>query len=262
MTEQDTALALIREVDRRDDEQIIVELGGGQVEEFYYSFTDSLGRKQEGMSWAGFREMAWHRGNLQLGQPQITEGVDENGRAYWRVMTSVTDLERNLTLWAGTHQPKEYARRDTGELVEDAFAYEKGISKAQRNALKNIIPVSVVRQAIEIFKLPPAERAKALQAQSKRRLPAAAPPQRETARPSPLPAADRDDQRQPGPSQPQGEPGPIDTLDTLRRAALATYRMNAEDLAAFFGGELPKSGFQAAWAKLVAAQAKHPRASA
>ena len=140
---QEQALARIRDVDQRDEQQIVSLLGGELVHEYVYEFKDGSGRVQRGLSWAGIREYAQFRGNFRIEKPEM----EDLGDAY-RVMVQATDLDRNVTLWAGTHQPKSIRRKDGG-VVQDDFAYEKAISKAQRNVIKNLMPMTVVAKVID-----------------------------------------------------------------------------------------------------------------
>ncbi len=141
---QEQALARIRETDQRDEEQIIALLAGELVHEYVYEFKDGAGRTQRGLSWAGIREYSQYRGNFRIEKPE----VEDLGDAF-RVMVQATDLDRNVTLWAGTHQPKSIRLRDGRGVIADDFAYEKAISKAQRNVIKNLMPVTVVAKVIE-----------------------------------------------------------------------------------------------------------------
>lgn len=143
--EQTTALARIREVDRMDEEQIMATLSGEDVSEYVYSFVDGRGRKQEGLSWAGVRELAQHRGNIIMEQPIVEELENE-----YRVMAKAVDLDRNIAVWGGTHQPKKMKLK-SGQQVPDDFAFEKAIAKAQRNAVKNLLPMAVVKKVIAML---------------------------------------------------------------------------------------------------------------
>lgn len=143
MTQESTALAIARveEIDRKDDDQIIAHMSGELVDEYVYSF--QMGNTTvRGLSWAGIREMAQERGNIHLEKPDVQETDD-----YIRVMVKATDLERNVSVWGGTHQPKMMKLRDGGSRPDD-FAFEKAVSKGQRNAIKNLMPVTVVRDVI------------------------------------------------------------------------------------------------------------------
>ena len=152
---EETSLAIIeriREVDRKDEAQILLEMAGQYIQEYVYQFP-MKGGVQRGLSWAGTRELAQLRGNIVLAEPQVTDGGD-----HWRVVVMATDLQRNISLWGGTHQPKvmrvhilDVQGNRTGEvrLEPDEHAFEKAIAKAQRNAIKNLIPISVQKQLIE-----------------------------------------------------------------------------------------------------------------
>ena len=157
---QEHALARIQEMDRRDEEQIISLLAGDLVHEYVYEFRDGAGRTQRGLSWAGIREYSQYRGNFRIEKPE----VEDLGDAF-RVMVQATDLDRNVTLWAGTHQPKSIRLRDGKGVIADDFAYEIAISKAQRNVIKNLMPgeyrrrldndwTHVVEVKGEVFRLP------------------------------------------------------------------------------------------------------------
>ena len=87
-----------------------------------------------------------------MDKPEVEDLGDE-----FRVMVQVHDLERNVSIWAGTHQPKMQTFRDRNRKPElDPYAFEKAISKAQRNALKNLMPVTMVEAAIARFTALPA----------------------------------------------------------------------------------------------------------
>lgn len=152
----------LQEIDRRDDEQIIAAMTGEIITEYVYSFKDGAGRLQTGLSWAGTREMAQHRGNIGVEEAPIVEERED----HYRIMARATDYLRNVTLWGGCHQPKRmkiYERDNEGNILvdengerkfyyeDDPFAEAKGIAKAQRNAIKNIMPVTVVKAMITRF---------------------------------------------------------------------------------------------------------------
>ena len=143
---QAIVLARIREIDRMDEEQIVLELAGDGVGDYVYQFPMD-GKQIQGLSWAGYKELAYRRGNYVIEKPEVEDVGD-----HIRVLIRATDLQHNVTLWAGTHQPKmRRVKADGGgySMKLDDFAFEKAISKAQRNVLKNLIPHGVVKLAIE-----------------------------------------------------------------------------------------------------------------
>jgi len=154
-TDQVTALqvARIAEIDRRDEQQMIAIMAGEFIDEYTYDFKDRGGRAQRGISYAGTREMAQMRGNIICGKPDIQDCDD-----HWRVMVQATDLVNNVSLWGGCHQPKRMKvnvrdnnGRITGEVIEqdDPFAFEKAIGKAQRNAIKNVMPHTAILKILD-----------------------------------------------------------------------------------------------------------------
>lgn len=142
-----------QEIERRDEQQILDYLMGGVVDEYVYSFPAKTGGTTVGLSWAGTREMAQLRGNIRVSEePNISDCGD-----YWRGMALAEDIERNVALWGGCHQPKlmkvhvyDKEGNDTGEIQEvpDPFAFEKCVAKTQRNALKAIMPVTAITKFI------------------------------------------------------------------------------------------------------------------
>ncbi len=166
-TEETTNIMLrqIREVDRMDEEQILASLHGAPeiVPDFVYSFRDRSGKTQKGLSYAGTREVMFMRGNIRVAEPVVTEHPDYSAPdgGYIRAMVQATDMERNISLWGGVHQPynqwvwledeetaKRAGRDRKGEYQPDSYAFQKAIAKAQRNAIKNVLPASVINAII------------------------------------------------------------------------------------------------------------------
>ena len=167
-TEETTNIMLrqIREVDRMDEEQILASLHGDPeiVPDFVYSFRDRSGKTQKGLSYAGTREVMFMRGNIRVAEPVVTEHPDYSAPdgGYLRALAQATDLERNVSIWGGVHQPynqwvwlekEEVAEREgrprKGEYQPDPHVFEKAIGKAQRNAIKNVLPASVIKAIIQ-----------------------------------------------------------------------------------------------------------------
>jgi len=149
--QREQALATIRVSEEDEDRALMEILGGELVNKYVYSFPQG-GTTILGLSFAGYREWASWRGNFKMDKPEVEDLGDE-----FRVMVQVHDLERNVSIWAGTHQPKMQTFRDRNRKPEpDPYAYEKAISKAQRNALKNLMPVTMVEAAIAKFTALPA----------------------------------------------------------------------------------------------------------
>ncbi|MBA7691990.1 hypothetical protein ES703_100546 [subsurface metagenome] len=107
------------------------------------------------LSWAGTKEVARSRGNIVLSEPVVTD-LDAN----IRIMVKATDLTRNFTVFGGCQQPRKMKVNDvdkeTGEVIghhfeDDAYCFQKGLSKCQRNALTLCIPADYAAKCINRF---------------------------------------------------------------------------------------------------------------
>ncbi|MBA7570540.1 hypothetical protein ES708_12292 [subsurface metagenome] len=75
-------------------------------------------------------------------------------------MVRATDLTRNFTVFGGCQQPRKMKVNDvdkgTGEITghhleDDAYCFQKGLSKCQRNALTLCIPADYAASCIKRF---------------------------------------------------------------------------------------------------------------
>ena len=151
----------IREIDARDESQIMSELAGETVQEMYYT-TEIYDRKlkknvlKSKLSWAGTKEAARSRGNIIVDDtPFITDMEDS-----LRVVVRVTDLTKNFTIFGGCHQPKRMRINDVDpktkqvigyHLEDDPYYFQKGLSKAQRNAIQAIMPADFIAKCLDRF---------------------------------------------------------------------------------------------------------------
>ncbi len=157
MTQEITNIMLnqIREIDERDENQIVAELAGQSIEEYIYEITDKKSKKRTvKLSWIGTREMARYRGNISVSDPIIT---DADG--YVRIVVKATDLKRNFSVFGGTHQPKRQKVKifdEAGEQLgyedqDDPHYFTKALSKAQRNVFQAVIPADFAARMIDRF---------------------------------------------------------------------------------------------------------------
>lgn len=155
-------LKQIAEIEQRDESQVLAELAGELIEEMIYS-VETYDRKQKKkvrkarLSWAGTKEVARSRGNIVLAEPVVTDLEHTI-----RVMVKATDLTRNFTVFGGCQQPRKMkineVDKDTGEITgyhleDDAYCFQKGLSKCQRNALTLCIPADYAAKFIDRFLL-------------------------------------------------------------------------------------------------------------
>lgn len=153
-------LRQIAEIEQKDEAQVLAELAGELIEEMIYSVEVYDRRRKKKvqkvrLSWAGTKEVARDRGNIILSEPVVTD-LD----ATIRIMVKATDLTRNFTVFGGCQQPRKMKVNevdpDTGEvtgyhLEDDAYCFQKGLSKCQRNALTLCIPADYAAKCIARF---------------------------------------------------------------------------------------------------------------
>ena len=128
----------------RDDEQVIQELQGGFLKEFVYSFPTSEG-KVTGLSWAGVKEVARQMGNISIDDVVINE-TDSS----YQVKAKARDVKRNVTMFGVTEQSK-YMVLKNGEKKLDLHALSKCVSRAQRNAIRTLIPEELIKTMINQY---------------------------------------------------------------------------------------------------------------
>jgi len=131
-------------LDRRDEEQILAEIKGAIIREMFYSFPMEDGRIVTGISWVGTKEIARQYGNVSMEFVKVEETPDS-----YIAIVKATDTKRGTSLLGTAVQPKLMHTRK-GE-VDDRFAYTKAVSKAQRNAIRAIIPERYLLEMYDLF---------------------------------------------------------------------------------------------------------------
>ncbi len=129
----------------KDDEQVRQEIMGSYLKEFAYQFETSTKKKITGLSWAGVKEVARKQGNVSVEDIKITE----TGKTY-RVLAKAKDIARNVTMFGVAEQSKKMMLKSKEE-VEDLHALSKCVSRAQRNALRALIPELTIKTMIQEF---------------------------------------------------------------------------------------------------------------
>lgn len=153
-------LEQIHDIDARDEDQILSEIAGEQIREMFYvtRVKDRDGKliDKPKLSWAGTKEAARVRGNIVVEDyPQVSDAG--NGL---RIIVKVTDLSKNFSIFGGCHQPYQMKVNDidraTGKITgshleDDPFCFQKGLSKAQRNAIQTIMPSDFMAKCLNKF---------------------------------------------------------------------------------------------------------------
>ena len=126
-------------VDQVDDQAIIELMTGQTIQDYVYSFKQG-GRTVEGLTLAGINEAANRRGGIQI------EAIDYEEREHsWIATAKAVDTITGSSRYGAYEQPKMAGGR------ADPFAFTKAIHKAQRNAIKQLIPVPVIREVLNFY---------------------------------------------------------------------------------------------------------------
>jgi len=122
-----------REMEKRDEDQILAELRGELVDEMIYQFPRE-GKTVTGISWMGIKEIARRYGKIDVNLVHFEDVGDS-----FMVVVKAVDIEKGTGLLGTSTQPKMMKKRD-GSETPDTFCVQKAMSKAQRNAIRSIIP--------------------------------------------------------------------------------------------------------------------------
>lgn len=151
----DLMLARIKEVEAKDEAQVMAELAGETLTEYVYEIFDKkkkrLGAK---LSWVGTKEVARSIGNIALDEPDV-----KDGDGYIRIVVKATDWKHNFSCFGGCHQllrQKVKIEDDQGNVTgyeeqDDPYYFTKALSKAQRNALQAVMPTTTITHFINRF---------------------------------------------------------------------------------------------------------------
>ena len=131
-------------MEKRDEDQILAEAQGNIIKEMFYKFKIG-GVDVTGISWVGTKEIARRYGGIKMGIPQVTDLGED-----WACSVQATDLKNDVTLVGSSLQTKNMKRRD-GSEGPDRFAYTKVVSKAQRSAIRALIPESFLLSMEKTF---------------------------------------------------------------------------------------------------------------
>ena len=131
-------------MNQRDDSQVLLEIQGSFMEEFVYSFKTKEGQVT-GLSWVGTKEVARQMGNISVEDCEILEKSET-----YLVKCKAKDIARNVTMFGVAEQSKKM-RFKSGEEQVDLHALSKCVSRAQRNAIRGLIPEIFIKKMIEQY---------------------------------------------------------------------------------------------------------------
>lgn len=126
-------------VDQVDDQAIVELMTGQTIQDYVYSFKQG-GRVVEGLTLAGINEAANRRGGIQVEEVNYEEQEHS-----WIATVKAVDTITGSSRFGAYEQPKMNGSRP------DPFAFTKAIHKAQRNAIKQLIPVPVIREVLNFY---------------------------------------------------------------------------------------------------------------
>ena len=132
-------LVHVDEVNRIDDANIISMMTGKAMDDYVYRFNQG-GRTIEGLTLAGINEAANRRGGIQVENIEYQE-LEKS----WICTAKAVDTIDGNSRFGAYEQPKLNGSRP------DPFAFTKAIHKAQRNAIKQLIPTPIIREVINFY---------------------------------------------------------------------------------------------------------------
>lgn len=126
-------------VEQADDDAIIAMMTGQAIQEYVYSFKQG-GKEVQGLTLAGINEAANRRGGI------VAEDIQyEDRENSWLVLVKATDTLTGNSRYGAYEQSKKSGSR------EDPFAFTKAVHKAQRNAIKQLLPVPIIREVLNFY---------------------------------------------------------------------------------------------------------------
>ena len=152
------------ELDRRDQQQIVMHALGESVDELFY---EDHGRKA--LSWEGINTVAFFMGDIQVDDWVEWERVEMFGdRLYWSATVRARNTKYNLSSLGTAEAPERMDVYDRDErnqkipdperpgefkehLEPDEFCRRKALSKAQRNAKRAVMPTAVLTKWLQYF---------------------------------------------------------------------------------------------------------------
>lgn len=127
------------QIEEMDDGEIIRSLTGHAIQEYVYSFKQG-GRTVEGLTVAGINEAANRKGGINVSDIQTTESADS-----WKAIVKATDERNDTSRYGAFEQPKQAGGKP------DPFSFTKAVHKAQRNAIKQLLPMPVIKEILTFY---------------------------------------------------------------------------------------------------------------
>jgi hypothetical protein len=132
-------------MDQRDEAQIVAALEGRYLDDFVYE-VDSGGDKVVGLSWIGIQEASRAYGGIQC---RILE--ERETETHVIVTVEARDMKTGSAR-VGRSRQALLRKLPSGKLQMDPFGDVKAISKAQRNAIRQLLPQVLMKQWIDRYR--------------------------------------------------------------------------------------------------------------
>ncbi len=143
--DRDLAHAELQAWDRQDEEAIIAEVHGQAVDRLFHEM-NIRGQVQVQISWPGVKWIALKEGHITIESVQLSETEEKYRAGAWAY-----DKVRDVRIMGAAEQSKFMTLKD-GSKVPDEFALPKVVSKSQRNALRALIPETLIVEAYKAWK--------------------------------------------------------------------------------------------------------------
>jgi len=140
-------------MERKDEQQIIAELQGRYLEEFVYEFTQD-GKPVTGLSWLGVQEASRSIGGIDIEIVERKEGEEKAGDLEWKwieFVVKANDINTGSSRLGVKRQYNKGRRRD-GKIYDIPFYTEIALSKAQRNAIRALLPQTLIKAWIQMHR--------------------------------------------------------------------------------------------------------------
>lgn len=135
---------MVEAIERLDEQQIIESMKGRVIDKLFYELpiTDPrTGEKVIALSWAGVKFFTLQLKHITVEKVELTETETTHRAIAWAL-----DKARDVRIMGAAEQSKMMTQRD-GTRKTDEFALAKVVSKSQRNALRGLIPETMVSEA-------------------------------------------------------------------------------------------------------------------
>ena len=125
-----------------DDEIIMDMIAGNLIDKYVYSFTPK-GSKREitGLTLAGVIEAARRKGGIKI----TSYKYEDHGHS-WLAIVEAEDINTGSSRIGAFEQTKKMGSRP------DEHAFTKAVHKAQRNAIRQLLPKSVIEEVLAAYK--------------------------------------------------------------------------------------------------------------